>query len=153
MFDPDSDIFKQHVAKHIKTQKAAAKQIIGINVPQEEIYKFVKDNPVLNYHYWSQSSPKKHILNPDDKVDAHVLRTLCKHYSDDVLSIKILTEHDGADEHGFKSNLYTMIIQYTDNNNIYESEWYREEWYDNNIQYYELSKQVKLIGTTHTDQC
>ncbi len=133
MFDPDSDVFKQHIA----VLAEAARKIIGGNVLEEKIEKFAKD----------------HDLNPNYEVDAHVLRVLCKHHSDDISDIKITIDHDGADEYGFKSNLYTMIIQYTEHNNIYESEWYREEWYDNNIQYYEQSKQVKLIGTTYIDQC
>tara|TARA_B110000037_G_scaffold204183_1_gene247919 strand:+ start:293 stop:652 length:360 start_codon:yes stop_codon:yes gene_type:complete len=59
----------------------------------------------------------------------NIIDTICK------------IDHDGSDEYGFLSNLYTFTIYYRKGYNIYIDEWYREDWISyNDIQIYELIK-------------
>jgi hypothetical protein len=126
MFDPTSDAFKAHIAEHA----SAAKKIIGRSAGTPQAKQFAID----------------HDLNCDDKVDAHTLRALCNNYNNNnVLSIRISIDHDGADQYGWQSNLYTMIVRYKENDEVYDCEWYREEWFDGHVQYYEKSDHIKLV--------
>lgn len=127
MYHPNSDDFKARM-------EAQAKKIIGRSAGTPQAIQFAID----------------HDLNCNDQVDAHTLRALCNNYhNNDVLSIRISIDHDGADQDGWLSNLYTMIVRYKENGKVYDSKWYREEWYDDNIQYYERSDHIKLVDDIH----
>jgi hypothetical protein len=70
---------------------------------------------------------------------------ILKKYTD-IINTKYKIDHDGHDEYGFASDLYTFTIYYRKGYNIHIDIWYRENWFnDNYIGKYELIKNNYLV--------
>ena len=80
---------------------------------------------IKKYRHMNEEDHKNIILNKYNNI----IYTKCK------------TDHDGHDEYGFASDLYTFTIYYRKGYNIHIHIWYRENWFnDNYIEIYELIK-------------
>ena len=85
-----------------------------------------KESEIINkYKIMNEQDHKNIVL----KKYNNIINTTCK------------VDHDGSDEYGFLSNLYTFTIYYRKGYNIYIDEWYREDWFNcEDIEIYELVK-------------
>ena len=58
--------------------------------------------------------------------------------------IKHFEYHDGCDNDDYLSNLYDIILFYEETNNYYIDIWHREDWFNNIIEDYRLTNNIKL---------